>query len=184
MSEDEVSYYEIALTSRQVLVSFIVGLSCVALAFFAGVWVGQQESDGDTTQVAEAEVVAGEEPGEVPELDFFDDSSQPDAKGSTNAEPKSIPSDRARTGTTTGTVPPSGSIVLQVLSTPNQKTVEDFLGRLTDAGYTAYIQSFDNGGQLFFRLRLGPFADRAAAESAKKRVDASFNVQALITTAE
>ena len=45
MPEEEVSYYELALTSKQVLVTFIVALASVALAFFAGVWVGQQGTD-------------------------------------------------------------------------------------------------------------------------------------------
>ena len=37
----EPSYYEIALTNRQVLVAFVILLCCVLAAFFAGVWIGR-----------------------------------------------------------------------------------------------------------------------------------------------
>ena len=40
----EPSYYEIALTNRQVLVVFVVLLVCIVAAFFSGVWVGQKDS--------------------------------------------------------------------------------------------------------------------------------------------
>lgn len=42
MSEHEGSYYEISLTHRQVMWVFIVLLACVAAAFFAGLWLGQE----------------------------------------------------------------------------------------------------------------------------------------------
>lgn len=42
MSEQyEPSYYEIALTGRQVLVAFVILLVCLVAAFFSGVWVGR-----------------------------------------------------------------------------------------------------------------------------------------------
>jgi DedD protein len=37
----EPSYYEIALTNRQVVVAFVVLLACLLTAFFSGVWVGR-----------------------------------------------------------------------------------------------------------------------------------------------
>lgn len=40
----EPSYYEIALTNRQVLVVFVVLLVCIVAAFFSGVWVGQKDT--------------------------------------------------------------------------------------------------------------------------------------------
>ncbi len=44
MDDQEPSYYEIALTNRQVLVSFVVLLSCVLAAFVSGVWLGRKGS--------------------------------------------------------------------------------------------------------------------------------------------
>jgi cell division septation protein DedD len=70
----EPSYYEIALTNRQVLVVFVVLLVCVVAAFFSGVWVGRQ---GDRVQIAEV-VEAADNPGDsspdsgsIEELHFF-----------------------------------------------------------------------------------------------------------------
>jgi cell division septation protein DedD len=37
----EPSYYEVALTNRQVLVAFVVLLTCLLAAFLSGVWVGR-----------------------------------------------------------------------------------------------------------------------------------------------
>lgn len=68
----EQSYYEIALTNRQVMTIFVVLLVCVLAAFLGGVWVGR----GDLTTVATVEpesIDSGRQPGDPPleELDFF-----------------------------------------------------------------------------------------------------------------
>ena len=55
MSVDhESSYYEIALTNRQVLTIFVVLLTCLVAAFLSGVWVGR----GDDSR-APLEAAAG-----------------------------------------------------------------------------------------------------------------------------
>ena len=38
----EQSYYEIALTNRQVMAIFIVLLVCVLASFVSGLWIGRQ----------------------------------------------------------------------------------------------------------------------------------------------
>jgi len=40
----EPSYYEIALTNRQVVVAFVILLTCVVAAFFSGVWIGRESA--------------------------------------------------------------------------------------------------------------------------------------------
>src|ERR1700730_4361750 len=40
----EPSYYEIALTNRQVVVAFVILLTCVVAAFFSGVWIGREST--------------------------------------------------------------------------------------------------------------------------------------------
>ncbi|MGB5401730.1 MAG: hypothetical protein WBO71_16065, partial [Thermoanaerobaculia bacterium] len=53
--QNEPSYYEIALTNRQVLMVFVVLLVCVVVAFISGVWVGRgDDSELPTIGVAEA----------------------------------------------------------------------------------------------------------------------------------
>jgi cell division septation protein DedD len=50
----EPSYYEIALTNRQVVVAFIVLLVCLVAAFFSGVWIGRESSTRAFAQLARA----------------------------------------------------------------------------------------------------------------------------------
>lgn len=68
----EPSYYEIALTGRQVLVAFVVLLVCLVAAFFSGVWVG---SGGGDDEERPAEIAREESDGEEPlqELSFFEE---------------------------------------------------------------------------------------------------------------
>jgi cell division septation protein DedD len=80
MHSQEPSYYEIALTNRQVLGFFVVLLLCVVGAFFSGIWLGRKQP-GEGPQVAQVESLAAEsEESEEPlqELNFFTDE-QPTA---------------------------------------------------------------------------------------------------------
>ncbi len=87
MSESpEPSYYEVALTNRQVVTAFVILLTCLLAAFFSGVWVGRGGAEPVGQQIvatppAEATVAAGTEPAP---LDFFEDvsSSGNEAAGS------------------------------------------------------------------------------------------------------
>ncbi len=76
MSEtNEPSYYEVALTNRQVLFSFVILLSCVLAAFVSGVWVGRNGSGPATTegeQVAAADA-SPKDLEKFEEFKFFSD---------------------------------------------------------------------------------------------------------------
>jgi DedD protein len=69
----EPSYYEIALTNRQVIVAFVILLTCLLGAFFSGVWIGR-ESTARAAQEAmvRATPPAPQEGKSLEELDFFD----------------------------------------------------------------------------------------------------------------
>jgi hypothetical protein len=70
----EPSYYEIALTNRQVVVAFVILLICVLGAFFSGVWIGRE----GTVRAAQEQIVRNTPPPEtkegknLEELEFFD----------------------------------------------------------------------------------------------------------------
>jgi DedD protein len=70
----EPSYYEIALTNRQVLVAFVVLLLCMLGAFFSGVWVGR----GGTSQPPAVKAAApAKSDSPLEEYAFFSDSAKP-----------------------------------------------------------------------------------------------------------
>jgi cell division septation protein DedD len=71
----EPSYYEIALTNRQVIVAFVILLVCLIAAFFSGVWVGRENGYRTAEQMARNAPSAEEEKKEgqnLEELEFFE----------------------------------------------------------------------------------------------------------------
>ena len=65
----EPSYYEVALTNRQVLVAFVVLLTCLLVAFLSGVWVGRGAEPMRAAAPAVAPAPASREP--IEQLSFF-----------------------------------------------------------------------------------------------------------------
>ncbi len=89
-SSHEPSYYEIALTNRQVVVAFIILLVCLMSAFFSGVWIGRE---GNAARAAEDQIVRNTppEPKEgqnLEELAFFDDRNPNPTAGDQTEAPK------------------------------------------------------------------------------------------------
>ncbi len=65
----EPSYYEVALTNRQVLVAFVVLLSCVLAAFLSGVWIGRGAAVKAAPPLAAAQPPAADP--QLEQLTFF-----------------------------------------------------------------------------------------------------------------
>ncbi|HVS04280.1 MAG TPA: SPOR domain-containing protein [Thermoanaerobaculia bacterium] len=77
MHEHEPSYYEIALTNRQVLIAFVILLVCVVAAFFAGVYVGKGEpARAAAAPAAEEQVAESPLEQEAEEFEFFNRGGQ------------------------------------------------------------------------------------------------------------
>lgn len=83
----EPSYYEIALTNRQVVVAFIILLVCLLSAFFSGVWIGRESAARTAEKLAANGAPAPQEPKEGRSLEEFQFFDKPQAKGETPAEP-------------------------------------------------------------------------------------------------
>jgi cell division protein FtsN len=112
----EPSYYEIALTNRQVVIAFVILLVCLLSAFFSGVWIGRES----TARAAEQQVVrntpppaADEEGKNLQELEFFDSRGktedgkpvklpEEDAREQPTSESSTLQEDLAGTGATAG----------------------------------------------------------------------------------
>lgn len=102
----EQSYYEIALTNRQVMSIFIVLLVCLLASFVSGVWIGRQ-GNGARAQMVDARPIEGETvSGETPvgEMGFFSgeggDSGDPPASQpppATELQPSAEPPSPATT---------------------------------------------------------------------------------------
>ena len=106
MSEPhEPSYYEIALTNRQVVVAFVILLVCLLSAFFSGVWIGRESTVRAQEQIARNSSPPDAQPkkeGESLEnLEFFDSKENKSGKarggragreaGQPQASPKPTP---------------------------------------------------------------------------------------------
>ena len=88
------SYYEIALTNRQVLTVFVVLLVAVLAAFLSGVWVGRQGGIGQAQTVEAQTIEAAAEPGgeSLARLDFFSrDGSEPEGEPPAAAQEAAAP---------------------------------------------------------------------------------------------
>jgi DedD protein len=68
----EPSYYEIALTNRQVVVAFVILLTCLLAAFFSGVWIGRESTARATQEAMVRNTPPTQEGKSLEELDFFD----------------------------------------------------------------------------------------------------------------
>jgi cell division septation protein DedD len=80
----EPSYYEIALTNRQVVVAFVILLACLLAAFFSGVWIGRGGIDPHRDQMVRVTPPPPSPEGRnLEELKFFADRPNKKAGKST-----------------------------------------------------------------------------------------------------
>lgn len=234
----EPSYYEIALTNRQVMVVFVVLLMSVITAFLSGVWVGRGDpiertvvaermspvvgGSGGTPVDSASLAGGGDGEGEVRSLNFFTDERrerEPEAPLAKVVEspktdttlledvggrtpppiveeappkpaPKATPTQRAptpakpepRRAETTAPAPaPEDGFVVQVFSSGDQTQATRVRDKLQTSGYSAFLSPVEVNTQTMYRVRVGPYADRAEAETAAARVKRDFKYETWIT---
>lgn len=85
----EPSYYEIALTNRQVVVAFVILLICLVSAFFSGLWIGRESAARAQQQIVQAPAGPAEpQPGqELEEFEFFGDEQKQAEQAGQEASP-------------------------------------------------------------------------------------------------
>jgi DedD protein len=90
----EPSYYEIALTNRQVVVAFVILLVCLLSAFFSGVWIGRESTVRAQEQIARnsppPEAQPKKEGESLENLEFFDSKENKSGKAR-EGRPKPTP---------------------------------------------------------------------------------------------
>ncbi|MFQ5525315.1 MAG: SPOR domain-containing protein [Thermoanaerobaculia bacterium] len=86
--EHDQSYYEIALTNRQVMSIFVVLLVCILAAFLGGVWLGR-DADAGLELASAQSISAGPASAEAPleQLDFFTRQEEPPELAETGTNP-------------------------------------------------------------------------------------------------
>lgn len=235
----EPSYYEIALTNRQVLTAFVVMLLMLLAVFVAGVWLGRGAAP---EPVPDAERVAEAAPGDLEQIEEFTFPSDEPQASSEGVSPPDLgevrrperqrpdrgPSSlqRARTlaedvgaataqevspaardtppaeaspppavapppsspppppPTRTAPSPTVGSFVIQVFSSKDEAQAKKVLQQLVAGGHQAFLSPVEVGSLTMFRVRIGPFGDRGAAETAATRVRSAYKLDTWITAAE
>lgn len=73
---------------------------------------------------------------------------------------------------------PQGKWVVQAGSYGSEANAGKVVSTLTQQGFHAYISRFSKSGQTFYRVRVGPYADRAAADKAVAAVDRAYHGKA------
>lgn len=109
----EPSYYEIALTNRQVVVAFVILLLCLVSAFFSGLWIGRESAARAQEQIVRntpPTPVQPEEGQSLEELSFFEDDQE---KGSTPAPAPPQPSQEVAQATPSPSPTPDDTTLLE-----------------------------------------------------------------------
>lgn len=207
----EQSYYEIALTNRQVMSIFIVLLVCLLASFVSGVWIGRQGDDAPV-QVVDARPIDGATgSGEttVGEMGFFSDretapepgvGEDPDGASVSPQPPAAEPEPPAQPPAAAPTTDPEPAepepatpeptpaatangefLYIQVFSGLDREQAQSVVQRLKNGGYAAFLSSVEVDNRLMHRVRIGPYTQRPEAEGVAGRVQREFKLSTWIT---
>ncbi len=210
MSADhESSYYEIALTNRQVLTIFVVLLTCLVAAFLSGVWIGRRDGGEGALQASAGEPPADPETAQMTELNFFSDGPSGDGGGaeqkaaprppvedaeSPAAPPPAIEEQKPppaqqppATASPTPSRPPApptaqGGRVIQVFSTLDAGQADRLVKRLGDGGYPAYLVEENLQGRTTYRVRVGPYQQEDRARKIADELRREYRLETWITS--
>jgi len=79
-----------------------------------------------------------------------------------------------------GPAPRSAAYTIQVKAVPVRSEADALAGALTGKGFNAYVQPVSTAAQPLFRVRVGPFRDRADAEASAARLVAEEGLETWI----
>jgi len=162
--------FQLEVRHMAFLLLLVVAL-CVA-SFMLGRWVERQSAGADIAAIAEEGEARVEEGGDVArDLTFFDSlkNDQPvplEDPGGGRAPLKPAPSRAAASPPPASRRSVEEGVFIQVIATAQRSAAESVRKRLRDDGYTALMVS--EGGT--WKVRVGPYADRAEAERAAVRL--------------
>ncbi len=73
--------------------------------------------------------------------------------------------------------------MIQVFSTKEEAQAKKVKEQLSGGGYQAYLSPVQVGSQTMYRVRIGPFPDRPAAETSAGAVNRKFKLDTWVTAA-
>jgi cell division septation protein DedD len=79
---------------------------------------------------------------------------------------------------------PVGAFMVQVAAYSDRARAEALVGRLRQKGYAALIATVPANGQTLYKVRVGGFSDRPAADAAKVRLANEEKLQAWVVAAD
>lgn len=79
--------------------------------------------------------------------------------------------------------PAAGTFQVQVAAYQERARAEALAGRLRQKGYRALIADEPDGGRTLYKVRIGGYMDRSAADAAKTRLAREEKLQAWVLPA-
>jgi len=189
--------------SRLASALFVVGcLGVLGVTFMLGVMAGRfwprGPSTPGTTATKETPPARGADrtarpPEPTPALTFYQDLTAPltapppvkaakpgrvEKSEKTEAAPKPVTLPEAP-----GPAPTPGAFTIQVGAYKAREPAEALRGRLAAAGHDAYVAEIDAAGSVRYRVRVGSFATREAAQRAADKIVAGERALSAFVTA-
>lgn len=183
-------HYQISVTGRQAAAFFFLLLVALTLAFYFGMRTGAaaKKGPGAAATLAQASDIpvptmppaAGappEKPAEEPKLGFAEGGKGPapeapksePPKPSATAPPPPPPTAAPATPTPKPPAKKEGPFYVQVLATQKADVADEMTKKLRADGFSADVTPVPNKPG-WFRVRVGPFADRAKADAAAGKI--------------
>lgn len=175
---------ELQLRGGHLAAGVVALLALCTAVFFLGRWYertrGGGSYDPDIEEVPE--ILSEEDVDRAPlsseeveeQLTFYDNlSGKPDA--SPKRQPAAEPAAPSR----------EGDIVIQVLATQDESAARSLEKRLKGGGYAVYVESGRDGtDRLIYRVRVGPYTDRAEADRIAGRLQEQEKLSTWVRAAE
>lgn len=183
-------HYQISVTGRQAGFFFLLLLAALSLSFFFGMRTGAAARKGPgaiATLVAASDLpvptlAPSERPGESgkaetpaqkptePSLGFAADKSAAPKETAAAATPAAVPTPvPAPAKPSTPKAVPKGPFWVQVLATKKAPAADELMKRLKSEGFAGDVSAAP-GKDGWFRVRVGPFKERAKAEEAARKI--------------
>lgn len=196
MADD--GFHEIQLGRKQLVFLFGAASVVLVVVFLFGVWVGRDIRRPNGETVADAATVeltpdVQQPPTQVSPKDLDYNARVQTGAAKTEPKPEDVKPTEPPTPAAEPTpeptptknpaaekaAPAAGGFYVQVAAFSTKKPADTLMARLKKKDYAAYVVT-EASGPSRFRVRVGPFADRVAAEEASDRLKKEEGLSPLV----